>query len=109
MADFAGERQKVYIFAMRPMPPGRMLKCQSSHGPDVPFRFPGELITSSTDNQFLVCVSPARREEFDHLLRERGVVRHFELQVERKDGTKVWLWTNAQAVREGKIGYERIW
>jgi hypothetical protein len=34
MADFAGERQQVYIFAMRRMPPGRMLKCQFSHGPD---------------------------------------------------------------------------
>jgi PAS domain S-box-containing protein len=31
---------------------------------------------------------------------EHGVVRNFELQVYRKDRSKMWLWTNARAVRE---------
>jgi PAS domain S-box-containing protein len=60
-----------------------------------------ELIACSTDTQYQLYVDPARGEEFKRLLREQGVVQHFELQVHRKDGSKIWLWTNAQAVREG--------
>ena len=39
---------------------------------------------------------------------ERKESKHFELQVQRKDGSKVWLWTNAQVIHEGNtiVRYE---
>ena len=87
---------------------GRLLSANPAMARMFGFDSPGELIARITDPQCQVYVDPTRREEFEHLLREQGVVKHFELQVQRKDGTKVWLWTNAQVVREGNtiVRYE---
>ena len=71
------------------------------------FDSPEELIACVSDDSQLYA-DPARRQELKRLLREQGVVNHFELHVQRKDGSKVWLWTSAQAVREGNtlVRYE---
>jgi PAS domain S-box-containing protein len=89
-------------------PDGRLLSANPAMARMFGFDSPGELIARITDPQSQVYVDPTRREEFEHLLREQGVVKHFELQVQRKDGTKVWLWTNAQVVRDGNtiVRYE---
>jgi two-component system, cell cycle sensor histidine kinase and response regulator CckA len=91
-------------------PEGRLLSANPAMARMFGFDSPAELIASITDPQCQLYVDPRRREEFERLLREQGVVKHFELQVQRKDGTKVWLWTNAQAVREGNtiVRYEGI-
>ncbi len=46
-------------------------------------------------------------QEFVRLLEERGFVEGFERQRARKDGTKIWVCTNARAVRsaEGEVLY----
>jgi len=89
---------------------GRLLSANPAMARMFGFDSPGELIAAIANTQSQVYVDPKRWEEFERLLRERGVVKHFELQVQRKDGSKVWLWTNAQAVREGNaiVRYEGI-
>ena len=89
-------------------PDGRLLSANPAMARMFGFDSPEELIASVTNIQYQPYVDPTRREEFEHLLREQGVVKHFELQVQRKDGSKIWLWTNAQAVREGNtiVRYE---
>jgi two-component system, cell cycle sensor histidine kinase and response regulator CckA len=89
-------------------PDGHLLSANPAMARMFGFDSPGELIASVTNTQSKPYVDPRRREEFEHLLREQGVVKHFELQVRRKDGSKVWLWTNAQAVLEGNtvVRYE---
>lgn len=82
-------------------PDGRLLSVNPAMARMFGFDSPEELIACRRDIHSQLCVDPPRREEFKRLLRERGVVRHFELQVQRKDGNKIWVWTNAQAVREG--------
>jgi two-component system, cell cycle sensor histidine kinase and response regulator CckA len=87
---------------------GRLLSANPAMARMFGFDSPGELIASLANTQAQPYVDPTRREEFKRVLREQGVVNHFELQVQRKDGTKVWLWTNAHAVREGNtlVRYE---
>ena len=83
-------------------PDGHLLSANPAMARMFGFDSPEELIACFSDDSQLYA-DPARRKEFEHLLRERGVVNHFELQVQHKDGSKVWLWTSARAVREGNI------
>jgi two-component system, cell cycle sensor histidine kinase and response regulator CckA len=89
-------------------PDGHLLSANPAMARMFGFDSPEELMASFTDTQSQIYVDPTRRKRFEHLLREQGIVKRFELQVQRKDGSKVWLWTNAQAVREGNtiVRYE---
>jgi two-component system cell cycle sensor histidine kinase/response regulator CckA len=89
-------------------PDGCLLSANPAMARMFGFDSPEELIAYLPNTQSQVYVDPTRREEFERLLREKGVVKHFELQVQRKDGSKAWLWTNAQAIREGNtiVRYE---
>src|SRR5450432_72596 len=89
-------------------PDGRLLSVNPAMARMFGLDSPEELIACSRDIYSQLFVDPTRREEFKRLLQERGVVRHFELQLHRKDGNKIWVWTNAHAVREGNtiVRYE---
>ncbi|MCE0482957.1 MAG: response regulator [Methylacidiphilales bacterium] len=60
---------------------------------------------TAIDNQLYV--DPSRRGEFIRLMRENGVVRSFESEIYRKDGSIIWISENARAVRDasGEIVY----
>lgn len=60
---------------------------------------------TAIDNQLYV--DPNRRHEFIRIMKERGVVRRFESEIYRKDGSTIWISENARAVRdsEGEIVY----
>jgi PAS domain S-box-containing protein len=59
---------------------------------------PSELIQSLTriDNQLYV--NPSRREDFVQVMKAHGVVRGFESEIYRKDGSIIWISENARAV-----------
>jgi two-component system cell cycle sensor histidine kinase/response regulator CckA len=82
-------------------PDGRLLSANPAMAQMLGFDSPEELMTCITDIPHQLYVDPERWEEFKRLMRERGVVRHFDLQVHRKDRSEMWLWTNARAVHEG--------
>jgi PAS domain S-box-containing protein len=88
-------------------PDGRYLSANPAlaymHG----FDSPEELIRNRRDITHEIYVNPTRREEFKRLLEQDGVVRGFEHQIFRKDGSKIWISVNARAVRDnqGKIAY----
>jgi len=69
------------------------------------FNSPRELIRSCRDISREIYVDPARREEFKHLLDKHGMVRDFEHETFRKDGSRIWLSVSARAVKDenGKI------
>jgi PAS domain S-box-containing protein len=71
------------------------------------FDSPRDLIRSRRDISREIYVDPARREEFKRLLEKQGVVRDFEHETFRKDGSRIWLSVNARAVRDeaGKVLY----
>jgi PAS domain S-box-containing protein len=61
---------------------------------------PEELMTAVGDIGRQVYVDPNRRAEFKRAMELQGVVKDFEYQVYRKDGSKIWLSENARAVRD---------
>jgi len=85
-------------------PDGHLLSVNPAMARIYGYDSPQDMIAAIGDVQAQLYVDPARREEFKRLLAAQGTVRNFELQVYRKDRSKMWLWTNARAVREnGKI------
>jgi two-component system, cell cycle sensor histidine kinase and response regulator CckA len=65
---------------------------------------PEDLRASITDISRQLYVDPQRREEFMRLMDQDGIVRGFETEVYRKNGSRIWLSANARAVYEnGRI------
>ncbi|HKG46761.1 MAG TPA: PAS domain-containing sensor histidine kinase [Pyrinomonadaceae bacterium] len=71
------------------------------------FSSPSELIRSCRDISREIYVDPQRRDEFKRLLEKHGLVRDFEHESFRKDGSRIWLSVNARAVKDedGKVLY----
>ncbi len=71
------------------------------------FDSPDELITSRTDISKESYSNPEDRENFLRIMEEVGYVKGYEYEVKRKDGSKIWLYEDAQAVKDefGKIKY----
>jgi PAS domain S-box-containing protein len=71
------------------------------------FDSPEELIRSRRDISHEIYVDPACREEFKRRLEKYGIVRAFEHQTFRKDGSKIWISVNARAVKDeaGRVLY----
>jgi len=64
-----------------------------------------ELITTRQNIGREGYVEPERRETLKRLLEEHGLVRNFEFEAYKKDGSKIWLSDNVRAVRDdsGKL------
>ncbi|MGA7935394.1 MAG: EAL domain-containing protein [Kovacikia sp.] len=70
---------------------------------------PEELIATLTDIKHQLYVDTKRREEFRHLVQQKGTVLGFESQVYRKDGQVIWISENARTIRDSQgqiLGYE---
>ena len=84
-------------------PDGRVLSANPAmarmHGVDSPEEF----VRYVTDIQAQVYVDPSRRAELRRLMEQEGGIRNFEVQVYRKDNSKMWLSVNGRAVREGGV------
>src|SRR5258706_1047774 len=81
-------------------PDGRTLSANPALARMYGFDSPEELAAYVTDVRSQIYVDPTRRSEFQRLMEEEGMVRHFEVQVYRKDRSKIWLSVNGRAVRE---------
>ncbi len=100
------EEAMVGIFQSTPQ--GRFISANHSMARMFGYDSPEELIESIEDIQRQVYVDTSRRQEFKRRLEEHGVLQGFELEVYRKDRSKMWLSMNVRAIRDGKIivGYE---
>jgi diguanylate cyclase (GGDEF)-like protein/PAS domain S-box-containing protein len=87
---------------------GRYVDVNPSMARMLGYDSPLELVESITDISQQVYVDPKRREELTRLLREQGIVKNFECEVHRKDGSKMWFSANARSLSEGGVlvGYE---
>ncbi len=61
---------------------------------------PDALIAGLTDIAHDLYVNPADRDRFQRALAHDSVVRDFEAQVHRRDGSIIWISENARAVRD---------
>ena len=80
---------------------GRFLTANPALARMLGYDSPEELIATITDSAHQLYVCPERRATFQRLLEEGDIVQGFEAQFYRKDGSAIWVWTNARAVRDG--------
>jgi PAS domain S-box-containing protein len=66
-----------------------------------------EVVSKVTDSARQVWVDPDERAKFMRLLAHDGIVRGFECQYRRKDGTKIWVALSSRMVygEDGRILY----
>lgn len=70
---------------------------------------PEEMIAGVTDVGRQIYVDLADRGRIDELIRQNGAVHDLEIQMCRRDGTRIWVSLNAHALRDdnGRLaGYE---
>jgi PAS domain S-box-containing protein len=79
-------------------PDGRYLICNSALAHIYGYASVDELLEHLTDIEQQLYVYPQRRQEFIEQLNTHGVVREFESQVYRQDGSIIWICENARAV-----------
>lgn len=81
-------------------PEGQFLAANPALAEMFGYESPEELIANCRDISRQLYVQLSSREEYMQLLEARGMVRGFEAQVFRRDGTKFWILVNARAVRD---------
>ena len=104
---YRGIFEDAVIGIFQTTPEGRYLSVNPAMASLYGFGSPGELMAARTDIARQAYADPARREQFKQAIAEHGVVRDFEYQVYRKDGSKCWFIENARVVRDdaGEISY----
>src|SRR5207249_4600569 len=83
-------------------PEGRYLMANAALARIYGYASPEELMQSLTDISRRLYVREGRRDEFIRLMQENDVLSGFESQVQRKDGSFIWISENCRAVRDGK-------
>jgi len=81
-------------------PQGRFLTVNPTLANMLGYESPQDLLAWVNDIRGQVYVDPKRREEFSRALEQQGIVRNFESQVYRKDGSKIWISASARSVFE---------
>ena len=84
----------------RSTPDGRIVSANLALARMFGYQSPEELMSSVTDLAQQLYPSPERRAEFKQLLETQGVVKGFEVENRRKDGSWFWISLNARAVRD---------
>jgi two-component system cell cycle sensor histidine kinase/response regulator CckA len=88
-------------------PEGRYLSVNQAMSRIQGYGAPKEMIGAVSNISQQEYADPERREEFKRQIEEHGVVRDFEHEFHRKDGSRGWVLVNARAVRnaQGKTLY----
>ncbi len=79
---------------------GRLLAANPAMARIFGYDSPEEMIEEVVDVGEQLYEDPARRRELAGILEERDAVSGFEIRVRRKDGSLVWISTNARALRK---------
>jgi PAS domain S-box-containing protein len=88
-------------------PEGRFLSVNPAMAQIFGYGSPEEMLTGVADISRQLYVDPRRRVDFSKVLRDEGLIKGFEAQMYRQDGSRIWISLNARAVQdeEGKVLY----
>jgi PAS domain S-box-containing protein len=91
----------------RTTPDGQLLSANPALSGMFGYSSPKELMSSITDIERQLYVTPEKRAELKRLLETRGVVQGFEVENRRKDGSRFWVSLNVHVVRDstGAVKY----
>lgn len=81
-------------------PEGRYIDANPALAAMFGYETPEELIRDCSDISKQIYTEASRRGEFMRNLSRNGIVRGFEIQALRKDGSRFWIAVNARAVRD---------
>ncbi len=81
-------------------PEGRYLNVNPAMARIYGYASPAEMLDSVTDIATQIHGDPARRQNFMRLMSERGEVMEFINQNSRKDGSRIYVSTNARVVKD---------
>jgi len=81
-------------------PEGRFITVNPAMAKVLGYESPDDLLARLTDISQQYYTSRGDRAEYRRLLEMQGFVRDFEARVFRKDGSIIWISTNARAVRD---------
>ena len=66
------------------------------------YKTPEEMIVDAHDIQHEVYVNPEEQTRLKKLFAEEGMVKGFQVEYKRKDGSQLWISVCAKAVRDGR-------
>ena len=81
-------------------PDGRYLRANPALARIYGYDTPEELTAALSNIGRMLYVDPHRRDVFRAQMSQTGVVRGFESEIRRKDGSVIWISENARAVRD---------
>jgi PAS domain S-box-containing protein len=84
---------------------GRSLTANPALARILGYESPQELVSTLTDTTHQLWLDPSERSHFFGLVNEQEVVRNYECQFKRKDGTAVWVALNIQKVQDRGTAY----
>jgi PAS domain S-box-containing protein len=102
---FEGSVDGIYVTT----PGGRLLNANPALARIMGYATPEALIGGVNDVAHTVYVNPGLRAEYKERMQRDGMVREFEYQVRRRDGSLLWLSDSATAARDetgGIVRYE---
>ena len=89
-------------------PEGHLLNLNQAMAHLLVYATPDEMLKSLVDSLWTIAVLPERSAEFRSAMEKFGHVRAFEMEVYRKDGTKIWISATVRAMKNDGIldGFE---
>jgi len=63
---------------------------------------PQEMMEDILDIQRDIYVHAGDRDRFQKIIAEEGIVKTFETELKRRDGSSLWIWISGKAVRDEK-------
>ncbi len=92
--------EKAIIGIFQSTPHGRFTSVNEALARMLGYDSPADLIDSVSDIEQQIYVDSSRRREFKRLLEENALLQGFEIEVYRKDHSKMWISANVRSVRE---------
>ncbi len=88
-------------------PQGRYISANRAVARICGYDSPEQLMAQRTDLAAQLYVQPGHRQEFARAMAEKGQVEHFEAEIYRRDGSRIWTSENVRCVRaaDGALQY----
>jgi len=80
-------------------PQGRYISANRAVARICGYDSPEQLMAQRTDLTAQLYVQPGHRQEFARAMAEKGQVEHFEAEIYRRDGSRIWTSANVRCVR----------